>query len=77
MPQNEEVASVVLAELSHIVAAGNAVVVATQKLVWAVQRLQRLPPELQAEGALAALRLISEASWAAFEERVGVAAAST
>jgi hypothetical protein len=35
-------------------------VVASQKLVWAVQRLQRLPTDLAAEGALSALRLITE-----------------
>lgn len=48
-----------LAELTHLVALGNNVV-ASQKLVWAVQRLQRLPQDLMAEGALAALRLITE-----------------
>jgi hypothetical protein len=34
----------------------------SQKLVWAVQRMQRLPQELATEGALAALRLITEVS---------------
>lgn len=48
-----------LAELSHVMAKGNAVV-ASQKLVLAVQKLQRLPTDLQAEGALASLRLIAE-----------------
>jgi hypothetical protein len=59
--QNQEAASAVLAELSHVLAKGNAVV-ASQKLVLAVQKLQRLPTDLQAEGALASLRLIAEVS---------------
>ena len=48
-----------LAGLTHLVAWGNSVA-ASQKLVWAVQRLQRLPQELAIDGALAALRLITE-----------------
>jgi hypothetical protein len=52
----------VLAELTHLVAWGNNSVAASQKLVWAVQRMQRLPQELATEGALAALRLITEVS---------------
>lgn len=35
-------------------------VAASHKLVMAVQKLQRLPSDLQAEGALASLRLIAE-----------------
>jgi hypothetical protein len=57
--QNQEAAASVLAELTHLVAWGNSVT-ASQKLVWAVQRMQRLPQELATEGALAALRLITE-----------------
>ncbi|WIA28115.1 hypothetical protein OEZ86_010692 [Tetradesmus obliquus] len=57
--ENQEAAASVLAELTHLVAWGNAVA-ASQKLVWAVQRLARLPQELATEGALAALRLITE-----------------
>jgi hypothetical protein len=57
--QNQEAAASVLAELTHLVAWGNSVA-ASQKLVWAVQRMQRLPQELATEGALAALRLITE-----------------
>lgn len=37
-------------------------VVASQKLVLAVQKMLRLPADMRAEGALAALRLISEVS---------------
>ena len=57
--QNQEAAASVLAELTHLVAWGNAVA-ASQKLVWAVQRLARLPQESATDGALAALRLITE-----------------
>eukprot|EP00882_Tetradesmus_deserticola_P028546 GHRQ01031807.1.p2 GENE.GHRQ01031807.1~~GHRQ01031807.1.p2 ORF type:complete len:216 (+),score=91.22 GHRQ01031807.1:684-1331(+) len=57
--ESQEAAAAVLAELTHLVAWGNSVA-ASQKLVWAVQRLSRLPQELAAEGALAALRLITE-----------------
>jgi hypothetical protein len=48
----------VLAELSHIVAHGN-VVCAYQKLTWAVQHLQAQSKEMAAEGAMAALMLIT------------------
>lgn len=56
----------VLAELSHLVASGNSVA-ACQKLVWSVQRLQRQrhPTADPAEGALAALRLLTEVRAAA------------
>lgn len=57
--ENQELGAAVLAELSHLVAWGNGVV-ASQKLVWGMQRLQRVASELRAEGALAALRLITE-----------------
>eukprot|EP00775_Hariotina_reticulata_P002045 gene2045-2367_t len=56
--ENQEVAAGVLAELSHIVAHGN-VVCAHQKLAWAVQHLQAQSKELAAEGAMAALMLIT------------------
>ena len=44
-------------------------VAASQRLVLAVQKLQRLPADMQAEGALAALRLIAEVHcfWASAE----------
>jgi len=38
-------------------------VVASQKLVLAVQKMLRLPADMRAEGALAALRLIAEVSY--------------
>lgn len=60
MMQAQEIASIVLAELTHIVARDNDVA-ARRRITWGMQRLQRLPPELAAEGVLAALRLITEA----------------